>query len=134
MVIPARETTSLFQNLSDQSVGVYRELCEGVDVAFEAIAARPGFLEAGHRIVEPADRSFSAKIERLETEVRRLNAEARKCEGDAAREAEISGRLQAEVERLKQMNGALMNEAQRNKVKANLFEAAVERRVMALGL
>ncbi|KAI1463201.1 uncharacterized protein F4812DRAFT_447445 [Daldinia caldariorum] len=84
------------KNLSDHSVGAYRDLCEGVGVTFEAVRATPESYtgQGAFNPTEPAPPSFASRINELQVQNDYLNQQLNFLKFQL--EAEIKLRLDVE--------------------------------------
>lgn len=119
------------KNISDHSIGAYRELCDGIGVSFEALPATTTRKCSANRLqgeilsiklCDPGSQvSFSEKIQELQTENARLTQELSQWRDRATTASEFKQRAQEEVNQLTSANQRLQQEAQTNAMVAKHF-------------
>ena len=128
------------KNISDHSIGAYKELCEGLGVWFEAV---PATAKRKRSMGDPKEEtlnlcisephvSFSAKIEELQGEVARLRRELFQWKEQANTALESRRQTEGEFNQLIETNNRLKQEAQKNAIMAKHFRNSTSK--YALGV
>ncbi|KAH8653990.1 hypothetical protein BGZ60DRAFT_568501 [Tricladium varicosporioides] len=132
-VLPGK--THLFsKNISDHSIGAYKELCEGIDYAFEAVpvAASTGTSTVEHVqetliVTKPPQVSFSSRINELQEENSKLQRELVHWMDQAAAEYQLRLQSDEEMVRLKVANEALKYELDKSSMMVDYFRGEISK-------
>ncbi|PVH67456.1 hypothetical protein DL98DRAFT_507700 [Cadophora sp. DSE1049] len=111
------------KNISDHSIGAYKELCEGIDSAFEAVpvATTTQTRSAEH----PPQASFSAKIDELREENENLERELKQWKDQATAESKLRQESEQERNQLRDANQTLQCELQKSVMAAEYFRSSI---------
>ncbi|KAF2181005.1 hypothetical protein K469DRAFT_692521 [Zopfia rhizophila CBS 207.26] len=122
------EKAELFsKNISDHSIGAYRELCEGVGVTFEAVSSITHSADAPDSLVSLryAGTSFSAKIDQLKEENARLLQELHEWRDKATAESERRELAEGQVRQLHGTHQQLQEQVRGYAVTADNLRSSV---------
>ncbi|KAH6665233.1 hypothetical protein B0J14DRAFT_660920 [Halenospora varia] len=102
------------KNISDHSIGAYKELCEGIDSAFEAVPVTTTTLTRSAEYVQETlistEASFSAKIDELREENENLKRELKEWKDQAMAESKLRQDSEQERSQLRVANQTLQYE------------------------
>ncbi|KAH7418686.1 hypothetical protein BKA64DRAFT_654991, partial [Cadophora sp. MPI-SDFR-AT-0126] len=120
------------KNISDHSIGAYKELCEGIDSAFEAVpVATTTQTRFGEHVQEtlislgPPQASFSAKIDKLREENENLERELKQWKDQATAECKLRQESEKERNQLRDANQTLHCELQKSSMAADYFRSSI---------
>jgi hypothetical protein len=136
------------KNISDHSIGAYKELCKGIGVAFEAIPvnATTGtgledhvqdvlisaevckqleFLDPANHLTQPTQVSFSTKIDELRGENAKLEQELKQWRDQATEESRLRQQSEEELNKLKIAYQILQQDFQKSVVMAGCFKSDI---------
>ena len=133
------------KQLSKHSIGAYRELCRGVGVWFEAVATTASRANAGElhdqeridlRCSADSEIKFAARIDQLQSEIRRLTAELDVANGQVAEESKLKEiavvegtRLQESLRKAATDEQVLRQHIQKLQGKFDCFKRTISRSV-----
>ncbi|KAL9082813.1 MAG: hypothetical protein Q9165_008772 [Trypethelium subeluteriae] len=135
-ILPEQEERLLkifSKNLSEHSVGVYKELIEGVGVSFEAVSSYQP-LSTGLNSVIPlqGDVSFTGKITQLEQENAKIYEELRQSRNTAGQEMEYRRLAESDLTQMEAEHGKVKDRMQHCEITAEFYKNLTLR--MLLGL
>ncbi|KAF9690390.1 hypothetical protein EKO04_011609 [Ascochyta lentis] len=144
-IVPGKELLlqHLFsKNISEHSVGAYKELCAGVSKDFEVIAPTVESADAAQRAeglgcLRPAmsmgvDMSFSAQIARLEEENTRLSTKAEEAKGQLSAESRRRQEVETTVEQLGQAHQRLQEQYDKDSLAAESYLRVLQKQGQGL--
>jgi hypothetical protein len=119
--------------MSDQTIGVYKDLCSSVGKSFEVVPARQrtpcdlGTLDGVRLpIVSERDISFSARIDQLQEENSRLSYAVKAMGSRLSAELETRQHSETKLESLKDINRKLEKESRENSLVAGHLKGVVD--------
>ncbi|KAH8650256.1 hypothetical protein BGZ60DRAFT_569573 [Tricladium varicosporioides] len=120
------------KNISDHSIGAYKELCEGIDSAFEAVpvttkprARSAEYMQQTLMSTESPQASFSAKIDELREENESLERELKQWKDQATAESKLRQESEQERNQLRDANQTLQCELQKSVIVADYFRSSI---------
>ncbi|PVH69406.1 hypothetical protein DL98DRAFT_661712 [Cadophora sp. DSE1049] len=120
------------KNISDHSIGAYKELCEGIDSAFEAVpvttktrARSAEYVQETLMSTESPQASFSAKIDELREENKNLERELKQWKDQATAESKLRQESEQERSQLRDANQTLQCELQKSVMAADYFRSSI---------
>ena len=125
------------KNISDHSIGAYKELCEGIENIFEVIPAIAAGCLQGDVALDNLQNfgqksSFTAKIDDLQGENARLLQELCQWRDQASAESQSRQCAEEEVNQLATANQRLQEEAQKNAAAVKYFKGRLFKYVQGM--